>query len=212
MRKNFIFMIVGIIVLTLIVWTVKIINDELPYIDQWTRAFVPGLKETKLFYFLRGVTELGSRSFLLPFTIVCSILLWIIFQDWLPALFLSGGTLATHLLNKLIKGLVARERPSIWVEANAEGYSFPSGHAMIPIVCYGMLVYFLSKKIKSNKIKVVIQGFFGLLIFLIGFSRYVINVHYLTDILAGFSIGFGCLLLLIGLDIFINKHRTQPKD
>ena len=198
-----------LVLLTFTIWTVKILNGELPYVDQWTRAYVPKLKETNLFYLFRGITDFGSKSFLLPFTILSSFLLWILFSDWIPALILGGGTLATHLLNKLVKGLIARERPSIWVEANAEGYSFPSGHAMIPIVCYGILTYYLSKKIQSNKLKAVLQICFAILILLIGLSRYVIIVHFLTDILAGFSLGLGCLLALIGLDITIAKRRTQ---
>jgi len=193
----------------LVIWSIKIVNGELPYIDQWTRAFVATLNETNLYYIFRAVTDLGSKSFLIPFTIVSSLLVWVIFRDWIPALILGGGTLVTHLFNKLIKTVIARERPSIWVEANAEGYSFPSGHSMITIVCYGLLVYFICKKVKSNKIKVAIQVIFALLILMIGLSRYVINVHYLTDILAGFSIGFGCLLALINLDMMINKHRSQ---
>ena len=87
-----------------------------------------------------------------------------------------------------------RERPSILVEANAVGESFPSGHAMISMVCYGILAYFLARGIKSRKQANSIYVLFSTVILLIGISRYIINVHYLTDIVAGYF--FGCILLL----------------
>src|SRR5690625_2408504 len=168
MIKKFKYTIAVMITLMIFVWIIKIVNGDLPYIDQWTRAFVIKLNESKLYYFFRGMTELGSRTFLIPFTITGSLLLWFIFRDWLPAIILSGGTLITHLINMFIKILIGRERPSIWIEANAEGYSFPSGHSMITIVCYGLLVYFVSQKITSNKLRILVKVFFSCLILLIG--------------------------------------------
>nr|WP_280922962.1 phosphatase PAP2 family protein [Virgibacillus litoralis] len=119
------------------------------------------------------------------------------------------GTLTSHGLNILIKRLVERERPSILVAANAEGYSFPSGHAMISMVCYGLLAYFITKNLKSAKATFAVQFLFALLIFLIGISRYMINVHYLTDVLAGFIFGFIFLVGLIYLYELIRNRRFK---
>src|SRR5699024_9969491 len=117
--------------------------------------------------------------------------------------------LGTHLLNQLIKFLVERERPSLLEEANAIGYSFPSGHAMISIVCYGLFFYFVSQKIKQKQIRRALQVFTGLLVFLIGISRYVIHVHYMTDVVAGFVIGG----LLLTLFIYVYEQlETEEKE
>jgi membrane-associated phospholipid phosphatase len=72
-----------------------------------------------------------------------------------------------------------------------------------------LIAYFLAKKIKSTAAVLGIQIFFALLVILIGISRYVINVHYLTDIFAGFVFGFVCLLLLIYLYEWIKRLRTR---
>ncbi|WP_047982574.1 phosphatase PAP2 family protein [Ornithinibacillus contaminans] len=189
------------------IWIVKIIHGELPYIDKWTRALVDTFPDTSIYSFFRVVTNLGSEWFMYPFTAVLVVFLVILFRDWLPALTLGVGIYATHQFNKLIKLLVDRERPSILVEANAEGESFPSGHSMIPLVCWGLLAYFLAKKIQSTKVMLAIQIIFALLVILIGISRYVINVHYLTDIVAGFVFGFICLLVFIFLYEFIQSKR-----
>ncbi|WP_240510188.1 phosphatase PAP2 family protein [Virgibacillus profundi] len=190
-------------------WIVKIVSGGVPFVDQWTRDLVEKLDDTYIYTGFRWVTNLGSEPFMVPFTVIAALILWWMFRSWLPALIFAGGTLGSHLLNKLIKALVDRERPSILVSANAEGHSFPSGHAMISMVCYGLLAYFIAKKLTSTKSKLLVQFLLALLIFLIGISRYVINVHYLTDVVAGFIIGFLCLVGLIYLYEWLHKRRTQ---
>lgn len=211
LRKRYSIILILFALVIIGIWVMKILRGELPYVDQWTRALVERFDDTYVYTVFRWITELGSSSFLVPFTIVMAIVLWGMLRDYLTALIFAGGTLASHLLNILIKVLVERERPSISAAANAEGHSFPSGHAMISMVCYGLLAYFIVKKWRSAKAKFLTRLFFALLIFLIGLSRFFINVHYLTDIMAGFFFGFLCLKGLIYLYEFIQWRRTQSR-
>lgn len=208
-KKYVLFGLLVVILATIMVWIISIIKGELPYIDQWTRSFVMTVADTSIYTMARWITELGSEPFIISFTVIMSFIIWWMFRDWLPAIIFSGGTLGSHLLNMLIKRLVARERPSIFIEANAEGFSFPSGHSMITMVCYGFLMYLLVKKLTSSKAIMWLQLIFSVLIFLIGISRYIINVHYLTDIIAGFTFGFIFLLSLIYLYEFIQRQRLN---
>lgn len=198
-----------IVCTTLAIWIYKVMNENVPYVDQWTRGFVDFVAPTKIYDAARFITNFGSESFLIPFTVVIGFVMWFLYRDWLPMLFIWGGTLGSHLLNMFVKHLVARERPRIYVEANAEGFSFPSGHSMITMVCYGLLMYFIMKKLSSMKLVMIIQIGFSLLIFLIGISRYVINVHYLTDVLTGFMIGYLLLISFIRLFEWIQRRRIQ---
>ncbi|MFD1850013.1 phosphatase PAP2 family protein [Oceanobacillus bengalensis] len=193
------------------IWIVQIMNGYVPYVDSWTRELVGRLVDTSVYRVFLEITNLGSRSFLIPFVIVTAVFLWMVYKNSLPALFFAGGTLITHSLNKIIKNIIERERPSILEEANALGHSFPSGHAMISMVCYGLLAYFFTKKLKSTKIIFMTQIFFLLLILLIGISRYVINVHYLTDVLAGFFIGALCLIGFIFLYEKLQHSALRPR-
>jgi len=195
-RNYFVLFLLMALLLAIGIWVFRIISGKVLYVDQLTRDFVEKLDDTAVFTFFRWVTELGAGTFLTPFTILMALVLWFLFRDWLPALVFALGTLSSHGLNILIKHLVERERPSIFVAANAEGFSFPSGHAMIPMVCYGLLAYFLAKKLTSSRAVLIAQISLALLVFMIGISRYIINVHYLTDVLAGFIFGF---IYLIGL-------------
>lgn len=209
-RRNVtLLLLLALLLITIGIWLARIISGQIVYIDQMTRGLVETLADTHVYTFFRWLTELGSDTFLTPFTILMSLVLWLFFRDWLPALAFGLGTLSSHGLNILIKHLVERERPSIFVAANAEGYSFPSGHAMISMVCYGLLAYFWAKKIRSGKIAFILQFSLALLIFLIGISRYVINVHYLTDVLAGFVFGFIFLTGLIYLYEWLQSLRGK---
>ncbi|WP_010650095.1 phosphatase PAP2 family protein [Oceanobacillus massiliensis] len=208
-RHRIVLLLFTIVFIVIGVWVAQIINGTLPYADRWTRGLVDSLDHSYWYQAARFITELGSRSFIIPLLLVMSIVLLILFKDWFAAFMFAGGTIAAHTLNKLIKNLVDRERPSISVAANAEGYSFPSGHAMISMVCYGLLGYFLVKRMKSSKAIMATQLFFSLLVFLIGLSRYIINVHYLTDVMAGFVIGFICLIGIIYLYEWIQKYRSR---
>ncbi|WP_256200821.1 phosphatase PAP2 family protein [Virgibacillus halodenitrificans] len=142
-RKYILFIFMVLLLAMIAVWVVKILNGSVPYVDQWTRDLVAQMDETVFYTIARWLTELGSSTFLIPFVIIIALFLWWKYYDWLPPIIFAGGTLGTHLLNQLIKGLVERERPSILIAANAEGHSFPSGHAMISIVCYGLLAILL---------------------------------------------------------------------
>ncbi|WP_010529878.1 phosphatase PAP2 family protein [Lentibacillus jeotgali] len=198
-RRRYFVLFLLIALLTIGIWVFRIISGETLYVDQLTRGLVEIVDGSAVFTFFHWVTELGSVTFLTPLTILVTLVLLSVFRDWLPALIFALGTLSSHRLNILIKHLVERERPSIFVAANAEGFSFPSGHAMVSMVCYGLLAYFLVKKMTSLRGVLTAQISLALLVFLIGISRYVINVHYLTDVLAGFVFG---LIYLIGLIYF----------
>ncbi|SDQ86515.1 undecaprenyl-diphosphatase [Virgibacillus subterraneus] len=208
-RNYIIIFLFSIVIITLGTWVTRILTGQTLYVDRLTRGVVEKFDDSSVYTFFRWTTELGSEEFLVPFTIIITLMLWWIFRDWLPALVFGIGTLTSHGLNILIKKLVERERPSILVAANAEGYSFPSGHAMISMVCYGLLAYFITKNLTSAKATFVVQFLFALLIFLIGISRYMINVHYLTDVLAGFIFGFIFLVGLIYLYELIRNRRFK---
>lgn len=211
-RNYIIIFLLAFVFITIGIWVIRILSGQALYVDQWTRGLVEKFADSNVYTFFRWTTELGSEEFLVPFALIFTLLLWWAFRDWLPALIFGLGTLSSHGLNILIKHLVERERPSILVAANAEGYSFPSGHAMISMVCYGLLAYFIAKKLTSTKAIITVQLFFALLIFLIGISRYMINVHYLTDVLAGFIFGFIFLVGLIYLYEFLHRLRIKNQS
>lgn len=215
MRKSITYFI-GLILLFLIFivtsWTIQIKNETMPLFDEWTRSYVDVLAGTKVYTIFRWITELGSFHVVFPLTITMMLLFWILLKDYLPTCLFGAGVLTAHLTNQLLKQLMTRERPSISVLLNAEGYSFPSGHAMISIVCYGLVAFFIGLNIASNKQRVIIYTVLGGVVLLIGLSRYILNVHFLTDIISGFLFGSIILFGFIHLYKLLMKIRRRRKN
>ncbi|MEP0871465.1 phosphatase PAP2 family protein [Trichocoleus desertorum AS-A10] len=108
-------------------------------------------------------------------------------------------------LNVLLKDVFARARPALWARiVDVRYYSFPSGHAMLSVVVYGLLGYLLATHFKRWRVGILIS--IAVLIAAIGFSRLYLGVHWPTDVLAGYAAGLVWLLTCI-LSIEIWRHR-----
>src|SRR5699024_6702667 len=110
-RSYIILFLLMAVLLTIGIWVFRIISGKVLYIDQITRGLVEAFEDTTTYTIFRWITELGSGTFLTPFTILTALLLCFVFRDWLPAVIFGLGTLSSHGLNILIKQLVERERP-----------------------------------------------------------------------------------------------------
>ena len=99
-------------------------------------------------------------------------------------------------------GKVFFERPRPLGAAVLEtDFSFPSGHATSAVTFYGFLAYLIIKHAKKSYHRIILMITF-LIVFLIGFSRLYLGVHYLSDVLAGYMVGI--IFLVIG--IFISNR------
>ncbi|OGH72209.1 MAG: hypothetical protein A2921_03745 [Candidatus Magasanikbacteria bacterium RIFCSPLOWO2_01_FULL_43_20b] len=144
-----------------------------------------------------GVTLFGEVVTVGFFAFLISIFLWRkclkqeIIAIWMV---LIGSALTTYL----IKIIIDRPRP-IDAFVFEDTASFPSGHATVAGAFYGFLTYLLWRNFKNTKYRelVIIAG--AILVFLIGFSRLYLGVHYLTDVLAGYLVGL--LWFFVGIKI-----------
>jgi len=109
-------------------------------------------------------------------------------------LLLSGG------INTIIKFAFHLPRP-YWINpdvkalAGETSFGFPSGHSQISLSVFGLLG--ISKKNKP------LISILSILIIFIGISRAYLGVHFLTDVLGGWLIGFGVLLLFIKFEKYV---------
>jgi len=78
--------------------------------------------------------------------------------------------------------------------AVADGYGFPSGHAIGSTVVYGGLALVYGDSISRRRLLLA-----GGLAALIGFSRIALGVHHLTSVLAGFALGVAYLAVMTKL-------------
>lgn len=109
---------------------------------------------------------------------------------------LAWSMLSSSLLVQLIKLTVHRLRPEYSL-IEVVNYSFPSAHAVIAITFFGALLYLFKHKIKRAAFRMLFLISACVAIFLAGFSRIYLNVHYFSDIAAGYALGLFCLTLII---------------
>lgn len=102
------------------------------------------------------------------------------------------------IVTNILKIIIKRERP-LELLLDVGGYSFPSSHSSVSMVVYGYLILLIRKYYSGNKKNLYI--FLCVLsILLTGISRIYFNVHYITDVVAGF--GLGLIVLCISNHFF----------
>jgi membrane-associated phospholipid phosphatase len=146
-------------------------------------------------------TELVTTWGIIALLVILLPIIWWKTKDYVAMIVLAVGTYSSDELNQWLKVTVGRERPLIDPSIYAEGHSFPSGHAMVGIMFYGFLTYFVYTKLKEQSHKLILTITMSVIIFLIGFSRLILNAHYPSDVIGGFAAGF------IGLVIMILLHK-----
>lgn len=142
-------------------------------------------------------TFLGTHKFLIPANLcLIAYFLFIKRHKWysikIPAIALSSLGLMFGL-----KHFFGRPRPDVPLLFKAEGLSFPSGHALFSITFYGLIVYLLYHAIKNKPLKWTVIMLLVVLMLIIGFSRVYLRVHYASDVIAGFCVGFMWLVFAI---------------
>ena len=101
------------------------------------------------------------------------------------------------ILNLMLKNILQRPRPTEYRIIDERGYSFPSGHSMISMAFYGLLIYLSYKNIKNKSLKWILIILLSILILFIGISRIYLGVHYVSDVLGGFLVSISYLILYI---------------
>ena len=141
---------------------------------------------------VKAITWLGSSGVL--WTLIGAAALLLAFRRrWRLAIYLlvaGGGVL---VLDPVLKSLVGRLRPAVaHPVAYGQGNSFPSGHSLGSIVCYGALFLVFLPAMRGRWRRAFTAGI-ATLIALIGISRILLGVHYISDVLGGWALGIAWL-------------------
>ena len=158
---------------------------------------------------MQSFTFLGAHTFLIPANLLLTA--WFLFikkRHWysikVPAVALSSLLLMLNL-----KLIFHRERPDTPLLQMAKGFSFPSGHALMSVTFYGLLVLIVWQNVKQAWLKWILSVFLILLIAAIGLSRVYLRVHYASDVLAGFAVGLVWLLLSLWVLSKVEKYSKK---
>lgn len=141
------------------------------------------------------ITLLGKHQFLIPANLLLIVYFLFIRKYTWFSIRVAAVALSSLALMFLLKYLFRRKRPLSPLLQAARGLSFPSGHAIMAVTFYGLLMYIIAHTVTDTWLQYVLSSGLVLLILLIGFSRVYLRVHYASDVLAGFIIGIVWLLI-----------------
>lgn len=170
-------------------------------LDNFVENFFYALRGSAGVKFFSVVTLLGEWKILIFAVVIIAALFWLNNKKSYTLPFLAA-VLGAEITGQLLKIIIHRPRPLGGIETE-NTFSFPSGHALISAAFYGFLIYYFwqRSKNKTHKFFFLILGI--ILILLIGISRLYLDVHYLSDVVAGYVIG----LVWLWVSVYINKNK-----
>ena len=166
---------------------------------------------------LRGPPVLGMFIFLtfygtVPFMIGATILSSVLLISLRRGLYVVPFWLTVGCATALTwagKYALARPRPDVSTTVIEASPSFPSGHATAAMATYGFLAYVCSREGATLRLRFEVVFWAIVLIALMGFSRLVLGVHYLSDVAMGYLVGFFFLLIGIGLAEYLRGRDRR---
>jgi membrane-associated phospholipid phosphatase len=161
--------------------------------------------------FMLFITLLGKHQFLIPANFV--LIFYFLLaegQSWFSVR-VATIALSSLALMFLLKYLFRRKRPLAPLLSAARGLSFPSGHAIMAVTFFGLIIYIVNHTVASVPLRYILTVTLIILIILIGFSRVYLRVHYASDVLAGFIIGIIWLVISLGVIARIEQGGKEQE-
>ena len=204
MKKTLLFGSIGLFLLLTLFVALKLTTP----IDTTFSKWVVQLHNPVFTAFFRFITDFGYIQILL----ILLVIILIVFHKYRFAYILPIHVTISVIFNMILKNIFARPRPEMLRLIDEVGFSFPSGHAMVTMVAYGYLIYVVHHYIQQKWLRYSLIAFLVFIIVSVGLSRIYLGVHYLTDVLAGYSISLFYLLVVTKMKIFLLGDRHESMD
>lgn len=201
----------------LICLTAMIDVDFLTVIDQNIGQHLYQWGPAPFTTFVQSFTLIGNAQGIIPLTLMIAGIFYYISRKWQVFLWIVFTILVgVGPLVDLIKYIIQRPRPSYVSHlVDQGGYSFPSGHATGAVLAWGTLAFLTWYYFKDKYPKMLpyLIGFTIFMVVAISASRLYLGVHYLSDIIAGWSIGATWLILCVNyFNLFIADKITSENE
>jgi undecaprenyl-diphosphatase len=189
----------------LVVLMAVIVPSEPLAVDQgWSEAMLdmqaPWLKDIALVFNALG------RGLGLALTLAVIAVVLIPAQRWLAAVAFAVTECVAPLISTLLKALVDRPRPPDGL-VHPHSSSFPSGHATYAgATCVALVLVFTTLGPRRRRWWILAGfGITGM-----AWSRTYLQVHWLSDVIAGSLLGIGIALTIFAIAQQIGGQTRQP--
>ncbi len=129
-------------------------------------------------------------------------------RHYRAAAWTAGVMLAASLTTYFLKHWFQRNRP-VWEEPihSLDSYSFPSGHSSGIASGMGVAIVLTLIFVRRRSLRRALVGLWVFLVVLVGLDRLLLGVHNVSDVLAGFSVGF--FWVLLGMVVYHPEPRRK---
>lgn len=138
---------------------------------------------------MKFISFIGSGYFLVPILTII-IIYTLVKKKYYISKLLLVSSLGCWFLNYILKLLINRTRPLDFFLVEQGGLSYPSGHSMVSMSMYLTFAYLISKDDYFKDKKKIIYTAALVNVLLMGISRMYLGVHWPTDIIGGFIMGY----------------------
>jgi undecaprenyl-diphosphatase len=154
------------------------------------------------------ITMMGDTLVMLA--LAFAIIGWLIWHKAYRAAYAAGfAIIAAKLFEIAIKAGIQRARPSELSYAGADFFSFPSGHATMSAVIFGILAVLVSHSM-GRWGRAVVYAVCAIVVVVIAYSRVYLGAHWLSDVTAGLLFGT-VMMAAFGVTIeAIPPRRIKP--
>jgi membrane-associated phospholipid phosphatase len=183
-------------------------HDPLAALDRDVAEWVAGNMPTWAEWLARPFSWLGGWIGLTVLGVVAGVLL-VRERAWLDLTFFLTTFLGSQLLVSLLKDAFDRPRPDVgFAVPLPSSAAFPSGHATAGVASMGALAVLVAERVPGRE-RVGVWSGVVLLGIAIGVSRIVLNVHYVTDVVAGWGLGLAWLAACLLARDAIRARRSE---
>lgn len=171
-------------------------------IDRWIETYIHTIQTPVLTTLMVTLTNFNGAMGIFIFSLV--MMLFLIYKRWYnDLLFYFFSVLGANIAYISIKMIVQRDRPSSDI-LSITTYAFPSGHATMATAMALAVYLILAKRVHSIALRSVLWTSCIVWPLIIAFSRVYLDVHWLSDVVAGIGLGVFWVTMIVLIQRFKN--------
>jgi undecaprenyl-diphosphatase len=187
--------------------------DGVAGLDHPMLAAGKSLRSPGLDVLVTAYTDVGGTIGMPILAVAAAVVLSVQRRSWTPAILIVAAGAGSLLMTIAGKRLIGRTRPDLTDAVPPYEYSasFPSGHSLNSIVIAGIVAYLVILRLKTTRARILTAAAAAVFALTMGLSRVYLGHHWLTDVLAAWTLGAAWLTLIITahrLYLTVRKQRA----
>ena len=187
--------------------------DGVAGLDHPMLAAGKSLRSPGLDVLVTAYTDVGGTIGMPILAVAAAVLLSLRRRSWTPAILIVAAGAGSLLMTIAGKRLIGRTRPDLTDAVPPYEYSasFPSGHSLNSVVIAGIVAYLVILRLKTTRARILTAAAAVVFALTMGLSRVYLGHHWLTDVLAAWTLGAAWLTLIITahrLYLTVRKQRA----